>query len=230
MSTGLRVAILDDHQSIVDGYRYRLDRAGGLTIVGVAEYGEALEPLLADHPADVLLLDVGVPTSHQNRNPYPILNLLPRLHQAYPNLAILIVSMHAESSLIRAVMRAGASGYVLKEDRTGIEGLAGIITAAVRGDIYLSPEARQLWQRRSTDAREPLTQRQLDVLSLSAAYPDLSTAELALRLSIAPSTVRNLLSSAYLRLGVSSRAGAVAEARRRGLITPLGPAGGPAAG
>jgi DNA-binding NarL/FixJ family response regulator len=216
----LRVAILEDHQSIVDGYRFRLSGSDIVEIVGVATYGEDLEPLLVAHPADVLLLDVNVPTSATNRNPYPIFNLVPRLHQVYPNLAIVVISMHAESSLIKAMMRAGASGYILKEDRETIERLAEVVRAAAHGDICLSPQARQLWLRRSTDALEPVTQRQRDVLSLCAAYPDLSTAELAARLSVAPSTLRNLLSGAYMRLGVSSRAGAVAEARRRGLITP----------
>ncbi len=218
MKKVLRVAILDDHQSIVDGYRYRLGQAAGIEIAWVAEFGEDLEPQMAAQPADVLLLDVGVPTSVVNRNPYPIHNLLPRLHQAYPNLIIIIISMHAESSLIKAMMQAGASGYILKDDRATIERLAEVICAASHGDICLSPQARQLWQKRSTDALQPLTQRQLDALSLCAAYPNSSTAELAGRLNVAPSTLRNLLSGAYLRLNVNTRAGAVAEARRRKLL------------
>lgn len=220
MKSVLRVAILDDHQSIVDGYRFRLGQAAGLEIAGVAAFGEDLEPLLAAQPVDVLLLDVSVPTSPTNHNPYPIHSLLPKLHQLYPALAIIIISMHAESSLIKAMMRAGASGYILKEDRATIEKLADVIGAAAHGDICLSPQARQLWLRRSTDALEPLTQRQLDALSLCAAYPNLSTTELAGRLSVAPSTLRNLLSGAYLRLNVSTRAAAVAEARRRRLLPP----------
>jgi DNA-binding NarL/FixJ family response regulator len=220
MSRKLRVAILDDHPSIVDGYRYRLGRSPGIEIVGVAAYGEDLEPMLGAHPADVLLLDVYVPTSAHNHNPYPILNVLPRLDQAHPNLAVVVITMHAESSLIKAAMRAGASGYILKEDRTNLEDLAGVVCSVAGGDIRMSPEAHQKWKKRSADALEPLTPRQLEVLSVCAAYPDLSTIEMAARLSIAPSTLRNLLSGAYLRLNVSTRAGAVAEARHRGLITP----------
>jgi DNA-binding NarL/FixJ family response regulator len=223
LSERLRVAILDDHQSIVDGYRYRLGQASGIDVVGVATYGEELEPLLARQPADVLLLDVNVPISASNRNPYPILNILPHLLQVHPNLAVVVISMHAESSLIKAVMRAGASGYILKEDQASIQDLASVVCAVAHGDIRLSPQARVLWQKRSTDALQPLTPRQLEVLSLCTAYPDFSTAELAEWLGIAPSTLRNLLSSAYLRLNVSTRAAAVAEARHRGLITPFPP-------
>ncbi len=65
----------------------------------------------------------------------------------------------------------------------------------------------------------PLTPRQQQALSLAAAYPDHTSAELALRLGVAQSTARNLLSGAYLRLGVRSRAAAVAKARHLGLIT-----------
>lgn len=69
----------------------------------------------------------------------------------------------------------------------------------------------------------PLTPRQLELLSLCAAYPDMSTAELADVMSVSNSTVRNLLSSAYLRLNVHSRTAAVEKAREMGLITPRPP-------
>ena len=62
--------------------------------------------------------------------------------------------------------------------------------------------------------------RQLEALSLCAAYPEATTAELADRLGVAHSTLRNLLSGAYLRLNVRSRTAAVAKAQRLGLITP----------
>lgn len=68
-----------------------------------------------------------------------------------------------------------------------------------------------------------LTPRQLEVLSLSAALPDLSSAQLAQRLGIAASTLRNMMSEAYLRLGVHNRAAAIAKARQLGLITPYPP-------
>ena len=65
-----------------------------------------------------------------------------------------------------------------------------------------------------------LTPRQIEVLSLCAAYPDAMTSELAEKLNVANSTIRNLLSSAYLRLGVRSRAAAVARAQQLCLIVP----------
>ena len=104
----VRIAILDDHQTILDGYRFRLGQNPRIEIVGTAAYGEELETLLARSPVDVVILDVSVPTSPANPNPYPILYTIPRLLQNYPTLAVLVVSMLAERSLIRAVLDAGA--------------------------------------------------------------------------------------------------------------------------
>lgn len=66
----------------------------------------------------------------------------------------------------------------------------------------------------------PLTSRRTEALSLSAAYPNLTTAELAKKLGVANSTMRNLLSEVYMRLQVSSRTAAIDKARRLGLLAP----------
>jgi DNA-binding NarL/FixJ family response regulator len=223
MSACLNVVILDDHPITLDGYEHRLGQSQGITIVGTATFGEDLEPLLRQHRVDVLILDVTVPTSADNPNPYPILSVLPSLLDRYPNLAVLIVSMHAESGLIKAVMKAGAAGYILKEDRDTLSRLAEAIRAVAHGDICMSPLARQQWLKRRSDLLEPLTPRQLEALSLCAAYPDERSDELARRMFVTGSSLRNLLAGAYLRLNVSTRAAAVEEARRRGLITPHPP-------
>ena len=107
MAKTIRVAILDDHQSVVDGYLYRLGGIPEVEVVATIMFGEELEPTLEEHPTDVLLLDVNVPTAPDNANPYPILHFIPKLLQAYPNLNVLVISMYAERGLIRAVMEAG---------------------------------------------------------------------------------------------------------------------------
>jgi two-component system, NarL family, nitrate/nitrite response regulator NarL len=216
----VRVTILDDHQSIIDGYVYRLSSVPGFEVVATLSYGDELGPSLAAHPADVLLLDINVPTSADNPNPYPILHDIPSLLQKYPALNILVISMHAERSLVRAVMEAGASGYVLKDDRAMLQDLGNVVQSVASGGIYFSQKAHQLMlTQKTTPSGERLSPRQLEVLSLCAAYPDWTSADLAKKMSVANSTVRNLLSSAYLRLGVHSRPAAIARARQQGLIT-----------
>ena len=220
----IRVTILDDHQSIIDGYVYRLSSVPGFEVVATINYGEELEPTLAAHPTDVLLLDINVPTSIDNPTPYPILHDVPNLLQKYPGLNVLVISMHAERGLIRAVMEAGASGYVLKDDRASIQDLGNILQSVANGGIYFSQKAYQLMiSQKTVPNSERLSPRQLEALSLCAAYPDWTSADLAEKMAVSHSTVRNLLSSAYLRLGVHNRTAAIARARQLGLITPEPP-------
>jgi len=220
-----RVTILEDHQGIIDGYVYRLSSIPGFEIVATISYGEELEPTLAAHPTDVLLLDINVPTSAENPNPYPILYSIPSLLEKHPNLGILVISMFTERSLIQGVMEAGASGYVLKDDQASIRDLANVVRSVANGGIYFSQKAHKLFiKNQQIDESALLTSRQLEALSLCAAYPDASSDELANKMSVSHSTVRNLLSGAYIRLGVHTRTAAIEKARQLGLITPHSPA------
>ncbi|HEY9151803.1 MAG TPA: response regulator transcription factor, partial [Anaerolineales bacterium] len=172
--------------------------------------------------ADVLLLDINVPTSPENHNPYPILYAIPKLLDQYPELAILVISMHNERSLIRSVMDTGASGYILKDDQAMIRDLGNVIQSVASGGIVLSQPAHQLLLKHDPDlTNDQLTERQLEVLSLCAAYPNWTTSELSKKMSVANSTTRNLLSGAYLRLNVHTRLAAVSKAREIGIITPF---------
>ena len=222
MPSKIRIAILEDHLAIVDGYRFRLTNLPDIEVVGHIAFGEELEPFLEGQPVDVLILDVHVPTGPDKPAPYPILHTIPRLLQHWPQMEILVISMYTERSMIQAVLEAGASGYVLKDDRQAIEQLPSIVRSIAAGGIYLSEHAHGRLQKRQVgEGAVNLTRRQGEALSLCAAYPDLTTAELAKRMSVTNSTVRNLLSGAYLRLGVSSRAAAIDKGRQLGLITPL---------
>ena len=220
----VRVAILDDHQSIIDGYIYRLDSTPGVEVVATATFGEELEPMLSKQPVDVLLLDLSVRISEENSNPFPILHIIPKLLQKYPNLVVLVISMFVEPGLMRSIVEAGASGYMLKDDTGAFRELGNVVLSVARGGIYFSRRVHSLYvQSGQTGNGKSLTPRQLELLSLCAAYPDLSTADLAQKMSVSNSTVRNLLSSAYLRLNVHSRTAAIEKARELGLITPRPP-------
>jgi len=219
----IRIAILDDHQGIIDGYIYRLSNVQDMEVVFTLSYGEALEPMLVQQPVDVLLLDVSVPTGPQNANPYPILHLIPKLLQTYPNLEVLVISMYSHRALISSIMEAGASGFILKDDQQAIRELAAIIRLVAHGGIHLSQKAHQELMKRSASLSQPLSNRQTEALSLCAAYPEADTAYLAQQMGVANSTIRNLLSGAYLKLNVRNRAAAVSKARQMGLIAPESP-------
>jgi two-component system nitrate/nitrite response regulator NarL len=220
----VRVAILDDHQSIIDGYIYRLSSTPEIEVVATATYGEELEPTLSKHKADVLLLDLSVRTSPDNPNPFPILHTIPKLLQKNSNLSVLVISMFSEPGLMRALIEAGASGYILKDDQAAFRDLGNVVLSVAHGGIYFSKKAHSLYkQAEALGNGDLLTPRQMEVISLCAAYPDATTSDLAEMMSISNSTVRNLLSSVYLRLGVHSRTAAVEKAREMGLVTPRPP-------
>jgi len=216
MKDKIQVMIMDDHQGIVDGYRYRLSMAPNIEVVDTLSYGEELETAMQENPVDVLILDVEVPASPGNSNSYPILHTIPKLLHLYPNLAILVISMHNEPGLVRAIVDAGAAGYILKSDSNKIQELGKWIISLVNGDPCFSDKILRVFPGR---INEPFTPRQLEALSLCAAYPNSKTAELAAKMEIASSTLRNLLSTVYLKLGVQTRAAAIAKARQLGIIT-----------
>ena len=217
MKDKIHVIIMDDHQSIVDGYLYRLSQIPEIEVAKTLAYGDDLEPALDEHPADVLILDIEVPASRENQNSYPILHTIPKLLRTYPHLAILVISMHNEPSLTRAIIDAGAVGYILKNDSSKIQELGKWILSLANGDPCFSDKVLKAFPGRP---HEPFTTRQLEALSLCAAYPNSKTAELAGKMKIANSTLRNLLSTVYLKLGVQTRAAAIEKARQMGILTP----------
>lgn len=218
MSEPIRVAILEDHQAIIDGYQFRLSSAPDIRISAVLMHGEEVEPALERQPVDVLLLDVQVPTGPDNPNPYPIFHMIPTLLERYPDLAVLVISMYSQRTLIQALSETGINGYILKDDRTAMIELPAIIRLVHGGGIYFSQAVVKLLRAQPIESL--LTARQMEVLSYCAAYPKITTTELAQKLNIAQSTVRNLLSGAYLRLDVSSRSAAILRAYQLGLIFP----------
>jgi two-component system nitrate/nitrite response regulator NarL len=212
----IRVAILDDHQSIVDGYIYRLSMVPEIQIVATAGYGEDLDPLMAGHAVDVLILDVSIPLSSGDNSPFPVLRVIPHLLQCYPKLHILVISMFTQRSLVEALMKVGIRGYIYKDDQASIQQLGKIVETVANGGIYFSQGA---YRNSPGTSPEPIfTPRQLEAITLCAAHPDVETNVLAKRLGISGSTLRNLLSNAYLRLGVRTRAAAIARAHQLGIL------------
>ena len=221
----IHVAILEDHPMVAKGYEMTLSNSPHIQVVGTANYGDDLYPLLEKHPVDLLLLDVEVPVSKENRSPFPVLTVIPKIIQLYPSLYVLAASMHNERSLIQAIMEQGASGYILKDDLKGMSELETIITSIVNSggdEIYISDEAHYELNKPRGKKKDAavLTPRQLEAISLCSAYPNKSAAEIGKLLQVTDSTPRNLLHAAYARLGVRSRAAAVERARQLGLITP----------
>ena len=133
---------------------------------------------------------------------------------------VLVISMYHQGALIQAAVEAGASGFVLKDDRATQQNLDSVVRTVAAGGVHFSKEAHQQLLLKASGIQQ-LTPRQIQVLSLCAASPDQTTAEIAAALCVAETTVRNLLSACYIRLGVRSRTAAVARAEDLGLIATV---------
>jgi len=222
MQDTIHVVIVDDFPVMIEGYESSLAKTPHVKIVGTALYGDELMPLLAQHYVDLLLLDINVPISEENRMAIPIFNIIPQVIRTYPHLNVLIETMYADPSLIKAIIEIGVSGYMLKDDLYAEQEFGAIVTSIVKDNgCYWSPEVIKLLEKPKGEKNkeEPhLTPRQIEAISLCAAYPEKSTAQLAEFMNITDSTFRNHLTGAYFKLGAPSRGAAIAKARQLGLI------------
>jgi DNA-binding NarL/FixJ family response regulator len=133
---------------------------------------------------------------------------------------VLVLTTYDTDSHVLPAIEAGATGYLLKDAPR--DELLRAVRAAAQGQAALSPSvATRLMSRVRAPGAEPLSQRELEVLSLVAAGT--TNREAAARLFISEATVKTHLLHIYAKLGVGDRAAAVAEAFNRGLLTPAAP-------
>jgi DNA-binding NarL/FixJ family response regulator len=222
MPEKIRVAILEDHQSTIDGYNLRLAEYPNIIVVATALFSEEIITLLETYAADVLILDINVPISKDNRNIQPIHKLITELKKEFPKLVILVISMHAQRAMIRSILEAGTKGYILKDDFASVRNLGSIIKTLAKGGTYMSNRVSEIVFSGHIE-ESILTPRELEVLSICAAYPDENSADLADRLNIANSTVRNFLHKIYIKLQVHGRAAAILKAQEKGLLSSTEP-------
>ena len=206
--------LADDHKLVRAGFRAMLDSLGDVEIVGETGDGrEALE-LIRQHRPDVALLDITMPSLTG-------LEVAARVANEMQNVRIIILSMHTTEDYIARAVRAGVSGYLLKNaDPVELE-LA--LRAAVNGQMYLSPTvSKQLVEdylrRMGPDAgpEEQLTARQREILQLIAEGK--STKDIAVTLDLSIKTVETHRKDLMDRLGIHDVAGLVRYAIRAGII------------
>ena len=206
--------LADDHKLVRAGFRAMLDSLGDVEIVGETGDGrEALE-LIRQHRPDVALLDITMPSLTG-------LEVAARVANEMQNVRIIILSMHTTEDYIARAVRAGVSGYLLKNaDPVELE-LA--LRAAVNGQMYMSPTvSKQLvddyLRRMGSDAgpEEQLTARQREILQLIAEGK--STKDIAVTLDLSIKTVETHRKDLMDRLGIHDVAGLVRYAIRAGII------------
>lgn len=217
MSDTIRVLITDDHTIVRDGLRLILETTDHIKVVGEAENGRIALQLAAKLQPDVILMDLHMPEMDG-------LTAIGHLQDEHPGIAVLILTTYNEDEMMLRGLQAGARGYLLKD--MSRESLIDSIEAAVRGDTLLKPEilrrvlAFQPLVATSTavrpDQEMALTGRELEVLQAVARGE--TNKGIALRLNISPRTVKAHLTSVYNKLGVDSRAAAIAVAAQKGWL------------
>ncbi len=209
----IRLMLADDHRILREGLR-RAMADEGFDVVGEAGDGEEAVRLAVELHPDVVLMDVSMPDVDG-------VEATRRIRQLLPDLRIIMLTMHADQDVVAAALRAGASGYLVKD--CSIEEIAEAVRLAADEDASLTPdiaasmldEVRRLPGADSDDDRV-VTRREEEVLQLIA--DGCSTVEVAERLYISQKTVKNHLASIYQKLDARDRTQAVLRAVRMGIV------------
>jgi NarL family two-component system response regulator YdfI len=205
----IRVLVADDHLLVREGLRAILDTAPDLTLVGEATDGLEAVRLTAELEPDVVLMDLRMPTMDG-------IQAIHQIKAQNPGVEIVILTTYDDDAHIVRGLRAGARGYLLKD--ASRKTLFEAIRTAARGESLLSSTVVDKvvahLAEPQPEASEALSDREQEVLALIADGS--ANKEIALRLSIAERTVKAHVTSIFNKLGVSSRAEAVAVALRTG--------------
>jgi DNA-binding NarL/FixJ family response regulator len=212
----VRILLADDHTLVRAGIRSLLAGIENVEVVGEASDGqEALRRVEETHP-HLVLLDIMMPGLNG-------LEALARIHRDHPDVRVIILSMNAAEEYVLQALRAGASGYLLKN--VSPTELAMAVKAVAGGETYLAASVSRhvidAYLKRTGSPGGPLeslTSRQREILQLIAEGR--TTKEIARRLDLSIKTVETHRMQLMDRLGIHDIAGLVRFAIREGLIEP----------
>ncbi|MGE8500138.1 MAG: response regulator [Pseudomonas sp.] len=203
-AASIRIVLVDDHTLVRDGIRALLSMVPGFEIVGEASGGRETLDLLQRSVPDILLMDIGLKDGNG-------LELTAALKKKYPALKVLILSMYDNQEYVSNALRAGASGYVLK-DAPSREIIAAIEVLAVGGQFYSSGLAQKLTPEEPSE--HELTPRERQVLLMMAQ--GLNNKAMARELQISVRTVETYRLNIRRKLDIEKPADLVKHAREHG--------------
>jgi two-component system, NarL family, response regulator DevR len=204
-----KILIVDDHEVVRFGLRSMLENYPDFEVVGeAANAREAIHQVKIQNP-DIVLMDIRLPGSSG-------IDATEEITAAFPNTKVIMLTSYAEDEMLFSAIKAGASGYVLKQ--VNLEDLVKSIEAVGRGEAALDPavtqrifqEVRKAVKEEEASAFSSLSQQEKMVLKLVAEGR--TNREIAQLLYLGEGTVRNYVSSILSKLGVSNRAEAAAFA------------------
>jgi two-component system response regulator DesR len=200
----IRVVLADDETLIRDAVARLLDLEDDLEVVAVAGTGPEAVAAIERHQPDVAVLDLQMPRADG-------IEVAEAVRGTVPGCGVVIVTSHGRPGHLKKALAAGVRGFLPKSVSAAV--LAGAVRQVAGGGRYVDPE---LAADAISAGDSPLTAREADVLELAADGAPVE--EIAARAALAPGTVRNYLSSAVAKLGVTNRHEAVRLARARGWV------------
>ena len=210
----IRVLLADDHKVLLDGLQNLLADLDDIKCIGAVTDGLQVMSFLADHPVDVILMDINMPVLDG-------IETTKRVKKSFPGIKVIALTMLEQGSFIQQMLRNGASGFLLKNSGKD-EVLTAIRSVAVGGQ-YLGPEATQLLMEnmkgQSLKKREfipRLTRRESEVLKLIAE--GLSTKKMARQLFISSNTIESHRKNLLTKFGARNGAELIRMASERGLL------------
>ncbi len=214
--TPMRIVLADDHALVRAGIRALIEAIEGTTIVAEASNGREAVALAKSHSPDVVVMDISMAELNG-------IEATAQIKAEVPRSRVLILSMHTTDDFVRRALKAGASGYLVK-DSAPLE-LRMALEAVLRGEVYLSPRvSRGVVSGMVGGGVEPgeslldsLTPRQREILQLIAEGK--STKEIAFGLEVSVKTVETHRAGLMDRLGIRDIAGLVLFAVRHDLVS-----------
>ena len=208
----IQVAIVDDQPLFTDGLGRIVGAQQGMEVVGVAHDGESGVRMCEELRPDVILMDINMPVMDG-------VTATSRIREILPDVKVLILTVNSDDMNVFQGIKAGATGYLLKDCTP--DDLSRAIETVYAGDTIMSPEvARKMLLAFEEVDEEPeapdLSSRELDVLRAIARGK--GNKQVATDLGISGKTVRNHVSNIYKKLHIYDRTQAVLYAIREGLI------------
>lgn len=211
----IRVLLADDHSLFRAGVHALLSNIEGVEVVGEADSGRKALDMVRARTPDVVLMDIAMPEMNG-------LETTTRVTKEFPGVRVIMLSMHAGEEYVMQALRAGASGYLLKDAATSELELA--VRAVARGETYLTPTISKRviddYLMRTTGSQGPvdqLTKRQREILQLIAK--GYTSKEMAQMLTLSPKTIETHRTQLMKQLDIHDVAGLVRYAIRVGLVT-----------
>lgn len=212
----IKVAIADDHMIFRDGLRSLLDRQLDMEVVAEADNGRIAIKHAKELSPDVVIMDIGM--SELNG-----IDATRQIVKMSPGVKVLALSMYSDKRFVKEMLKAGASGYMLKD--SAFTELIDAIRVIVGSKIYISPGVASIVledyledsTERESSIRSLLTSREIEVLQLLAEGK--STKQIALSLSLSIKTIESRRARIMQKIGIDNIADLTKYAIREGIVS-----------